>query len=47
MIEPSLFDGPAYNPALDNVRLSNQIGRVYVVMFDRERRPADLENLNG
>jgi len=28
------FDGPAYDPALDQARLSRQLGRVYALMSD-------------
>lgn len=39
--EPSLFDGPVYNPELDNARLRQQIGRVYALMLDGEWRTLD------
>lgn len=35
---PSLFDGPAYNPADDNQRLTGQLGRVWKAMSDRRWR---------
>jgi hypothetical protein len=31
---PTLFGGPAYDPALDKERLLTQLGRVYDVMSD-------------
>jgi len=35
------FDGPDYNPALDDERLTKQIGRVYDIMKDGSWRPLD------
>jgi hypothetical protein len=29
MTQPTLFDGPTYDPALDEARLSRQLGRVW------------------
>lgn len=35
------FDGPAYDPALDQARLSKQIGRVFTLMADGVWRTLD------
>ena len=32
--QPTLFDGPVYDPALDRTRLSGQIARVFRLMSD-------------
>jgi len=36
--EPMTFDGPSYNPALDQVRLTGQIKRVFTCMVDGKWR---------
>ena len=43
-----IFDGPGYDPTIDNKRLSNQIARVYHAMTDQEWRTlAEIERLTG
>jgi len=38
MNNPIRFNGSDYNPALDNNRLSNQIGRIFTCMISGEYR---------
>lgn len=42
MTQPYIFNGPAYDPARDNARLSGQIRRVYDAMSDREWRTLSM-----
>jgi len=42
------FDGPNYDPALDQDRLTKQMGRVYDLMFDRKWRTlSEIEYKTG
>lgn len=38
MTDPNLFDGPTFEPALDEARLLSQIGRVFNLMRDGQWR---------
>ena len=47
-IGPLRFDGPAYEPAHDQARLSGQIARVWTVMGDRSWRTLnEIASLTG
>jgi hypothetical protein len=49
MIQPTLFDGATFDPALDGDRLRILLGRVYALMRDGEWRtlPAIAECCGG